>query len=88
MVKGELKEIVQNLNEQGYNDLYIDGGKTIQSFLKEGLIDEMSITTMPVLLGGGSPLFGELDMMQSFKLVESQIHLDAIVQTTYHRTSD
>ncbi|EGU53007.1 deaminase-reductase domain-containing protein [Vibrio orientalis CIP 102891 = ATCC 33934] len=88
LVKGELKEIVQNLNEQGYNDLYIDGGKTIQSFLKEGLIDEMSITTMPVLLGGGSPLFGELDMMQSFKLVESQIHLDAIVQTTYHRTSD
>lgn len=88
LVKGELKEIVQNLNEQGYMDLYIDGGKTIQSFLKEGLIDEMSITTIPVLLGGGSPLFGELDMMQSFKLVESQIHLDAIVQTTYHRTSD
>ncbi|KOO15014.1 diacylglycerol kinase [Vibrio xuii] len=88
LVKGELKEVVQNLNEQGYMDLYIDGGKTIQSFLKEGLIDEMSITTIPVLLGGGSPLFGELDMMQSFKLVESQIHLDAIVQTTYHRTSD
>jgi dihydrofolate reductase len=88
LVKGELKEVVQNLNEQGYKDLYIDGGKTIQSFLKEGLIDEMSITTIPVLLGGGSPLFGELDMMQFFKLVQSQVHLDAIVQTTYQRTSD
>lgn len=88
LVKGELKEVVQNLNEQGYKDLYIDGGKTIQSFLKQDLIDEMSITTIPVLLGGGSPLFGELDTMQSFKLVESQIHLDAIVQTTYQRTSD
>lgn len=88
LVKGELKNIVQNLNEKGYKDLYIDGGKTIQSFLKEDLIDEMSITTIPVLLGGGSPLFGELGKMQSFKLVESQVHLDAIVQTTYQRTSD
>ncbi len=85
LVKGELKEIVQSLNEQGYKDLYIDGGKTIQSFLKEDLIDELCMTTIPVLLGGGSPLFGELSASQSFKLVENQVYLDAIVQNWYRR---
>lgn len=85
LVKGELKEIVKSLNEQGYKDLYIDGGKTIQSFLKEDLIDELCITTIPVLLGGGSPLFGELSASQSFKLVESQVYLDAMVQNWYRR---
>lgn len=85
LVKGELKEVVQNLNEQGYKDLYIDGGKTVQGFLKEDLIDELCITTIPVLLGGGSPLFGDLDAMQAFQLIESRTYLDAIVQTTYRR---
>lgn len=85
LVKGELKEIVKSLNEQGYKDLYIDGGKTIQSFLKEDLIDELCMTTIPVLLGGGSPLFGELSASQSFKLVESQVYLDAMVQNWYRR---
>jgi len=85
LVNGELSDIVQNLREQGYNDLYIDGGKTIQSFLKQGLIDELNITTIPVLLGGGAPLFGELDTMQSFRLVKSQTFLNAVVQTTYQR---
>lgn len=85
LVKGELKEIVKSLNEQGYKDLYIDGGKTIQSFLTEDLIDELCMTTIPVLLGGGSPLFGELSASQSFKLVESQVYLDAMVQNWYRR---
>ncbi|RTZ17952.1 dihydrofolate reductase [Vibrio aquaticus] len=87
LVQGELKEVVQNLNEQGYNDLYIDGGKTVQSFLKEDLVDELCITTIPVLLGGGSSLFGELDAMQAFQLIESRTYLDAIVQTTYRRAN-
>lgn len=88
LVSGDVSEVVAKLNQQGYQDLYIDGGVTIQRFLNQGLIDELVITSIPVLLGGGSPLFGELDAMQSFKLVSSQTYLDAIVQTTYQRISD
>lgn len=85
LVSGPLKDIVKQLNEKGFNNLYIDGGVTIQSFLKEDLIDEMIITTMPVLLGGGSPLFGDLEAPLNFKLVKSETFLGAIAQNHYVR---
>tara|TARA_Y100001956_G_scaffold82909_1_gene106692 strand:+ start:4894 stop:5427 length:534 start_codon:yes stop_codon:yes gene_type:complete len=85
IVHGELSELLADLHRQGYQDLYIDGGVTIQNFLKQDLIDELVITTIPVLLGGGSPLFAELDKMQNFQLVESQVYLDAMVQSRYLR---
>ncbi|MDA3893213.1 MAG: dihydrofolate reductase family protein [Salinivirgaceae bacterium] len=85
LVKGSINEIIQNLNQKGYKHLYIDGGKTIQSFLKEDLIDELIITTIPILLGGGSPLFGKLKNPLEFEYVKSEVFLDALVQDTYKR---
>jgi dihydrofolate reductase len=41
--------------------LYVDGGKTIQGFLKAGLIHELTITRVPILIGAGVPFFGPLD---------------------------
>ncbi len=85
LVKGNLSEIVDNLNAKGKNGIYIDGGSTIQSFLKEDLIDEIIITTIPILLGGGSPLFGELHKEMRFEHVKSEIFLDTLVQDHYKR---
>jgi dihydrofolate reductase len=85
LVKGDLSTIVSDLNKQGLKDLYIDGGVTIQSFLKEDLIDEMIITTIPILLGGGSPLFGELTSHLQFELKNSETHLGQIVQSQFVR---
>ena len=53
--------------------------------MKEDLIDEMIITTIPILLGGGFPLFGELDKPLEFDHVESKVYLDQIVQDKYRR---
>lgn len=77
------KEIVSLLNEKGYHDLYIDGGKTIQGFLKDDLIDEMIITTIPILLGGGSSLFGELEEPVSFKCIETKLLAGTFVQSYF-----
>ena len=85
LVKGHIKDIVAELNEKGFNDLYIDGGVTIQNFLKEDLIDEMTITRFPILLGGGAPLFGELDSTLNFNVAKSEVVLGDLVQTTLHR---
>lgn len=85
VVKGPLQDILKQLNARGYNQLYIDGGLTIQSFLKEDLIDELIITTIPILLGGGTPLFADLPEPIEFNHVESAVYLDAIVQDTYIR---
>ncbi|MGD8232773.1 dihydrofolate reductase family protein [Vibrio sp. TRT 1302] len=85
LVQGDLTEVVADLNSKGYQDLYIDGGVTIQNFLKQELVDELTITTIPVLLGGGIKLFGELEKMQSYQLIESKVYLETIVQNHFKR---
>lgn len=88
MINGELKEIVQKLKALGFSNLYVDGGLTIQSFLKEDLIDEMIISTIPILLGGGIPLFGSLAQPLKFKHIRSECYIDAIVQSKFVRQRD
>ena len=84
-VKGSLKEILEKIHNTGYHRLYIDGGRTIQSFLKEDLIDELTITTIPCILGGGIPLFTELPNTLDFECVESRLFLDKVVQNRFIR---
>ena len=60
VMSGSPADVVASLNARGYRELYIDGGRTIQRFLEADLIDEMTISRVGVLLGGGVPLFGEL----------------------------
>jgi len=85
LIKGTLSEILEQIHKKGHTMLYIDGGATIQNFLKEDLIDELIITTIPTLLGGGIPLFGELPGEMEFEHVESYLYLDALVQDSYRR---
>lgn len=52
------RDLAKRLAREGVQGVYVDGGLTIQSWLSEGLIDEMTISWIPVLLGSGRPLFG------------------------------
>jgi dihydrofolate reductase len=54
------RDLAQRLATQGAKHLYVDGGVTIQRFLQAGLIDEMTITFVPVILGEGKSLFGPI----------------------------
>jgi len=85
LVKGTLVEILEQIHKKGCPRLYIDGGVTIQSFLKEDLIDEMTITIFPVVLGGGSPLFSEFPEVLEFELVESRVYLNQLVKNHFRR---
>ncbi len=53
--------LMQRLEAEGWKAAYIDGGLVVQSFLREGLIDEMTLARVPVLLGAGKALFGPLN---------------------------
>jgi len=57
---GTPAEIVSRLAASGAHHAYIDGGITIQRFLRAGLIQRLIITRVPVLIGEGIPLFGSL----------------------------
>jgi len=85
LAKGPLKEIIKQINEKGFHNLYIDGGKTIQSFLKEDLIDEITITIIPFLLGSGTPLFNDLPKRLDFECIDSKIYLKKVVQNYFVR---
>lgn len=87
LINGDLKEILHQIHNKGYNNLYIDGGKTIQSFLKEDLIDEMTITIIPFLLGDGIPLFTKQSKRLEFECINSKVYLNKIVQNSFIRKS-
>ena len=78
-------QIIEKLNKEGFNNLYIDGGALIQSFLSEDLIEELIITSIPVLLGDGISLFGKLDKSLKFKLQRSEVLIDSLVKSHYIR---
>lgn len=81
-----LAELTAQLEKLSAKHVYVDGGKTIQSFLRAGLINEMTITQVPVLLGEGIPLFGALQ--QDIKLLHqsTRVFKNGMVQTRYALT--
>lgn len=83
LMAGPPEEIVARLAERGMDHLYIDGGVTIQRFLRAGLIQRMVITRIPVLLGGGIPLFGPLAKDIRFEHVVTRWYPSGMVQSEY-----
>ncbi|AOY81797.1 MAG: dihydrofolate reductase [Moorea sp. SIO2B7] len=85
IVRGDIKTIINQLHQKGYTNLYIDGGRVIQSFLQEDLVDEMIITRVPILLGKGVPLFGTLEQYLKFRHKKTEIYNDILVKSYYIR---
>jgi dihydrofolate reductase len=57
-LSGPPLEIVSILSGRGFKHAYVDGGLTVQAFLDARLIQRMTITRVPVIIGSGIPLFG------------------------------
>lgn len=76
-------DLVYKLSKEGKKNLYIDGGKTIQSFIDNKLIDEMIITQVPILLGKGIRLFSESDNEYHLDLIDSEKSDNGFVQSRY-----
>jgi dihydrofolate reductase len=69
--------------EAGFTDAYVDGGATIQNFLRLGLIDSLILSYAPVLIGTGSRLFGELVTDVDLEFVYTKPLPAGFVQTKY-----
>jgi dihydrofolate reductase len=80
-----LSKLIFGLNQRVFHNLYVDGGKTIQSFLKEGFIDEMIITAISIIFGDGIPLFGTLSMETSFKFEKTEYLNETMVKSYYRK---
>jgi dihydrofolate reductase len=76
-------EIVSQLAARGIRHIYVDGGITVQQFLRAGLIDRLIVTRVPVLIGSGIPLFGPLPRDILLRHVATRQYASGLVQSEY-----
>ncbi len=82
-MSGDPAEVVSRLAARGIHHLYIDGGITIQRFLRAGLIERLIVTRVPVLIGEGIPLFGPLPGDVRLRHVATRSYPSGLVQSEY-----
>jgi dihydrofolate reductase len=80
-LSGTPAEILAKL--AGVRRAYVDGGDVIGQFLSAGLIDELTISTVPILLGAGIPLFRGNGLERRLVLQRSRRWPSGLVQSTY-----
>src|SRR5580765_5499678 len=83
-MSGPPAEIVSQLAASGAHHLYVDGGITIQGFLRAGLVQRLVITRVPVLIGDGIPLFGTLPRDVRLRHMATRHYPSGLVQSEYH----
>jgi dihydrofolate reductase len=80
---GPPADIAARLSGQGVQHVYVDGGITIQGFLRAGLVDRLVISRVPVLIGDGIPLFGTLLRDVPLRHVATRTYQGGLVQSEY-----
>jgi len=82
-MSGDPVDIVSQLTARGVEHIYVDGGITIQRFLRAGLIQRLVITRVPVLIGEGVPLFGSLMRDIHLAHVATRQYASGLVSSEY-----
>jgi dihydrofolate reductase len=82
-MSGNPAEIVSQLEARGLRHIYVDGGITIQRFLRAGLVHRLIITRVPVLIGEGVPLFAKLPRDIKLRHIATRSYESGLVQTEY-----
>ncbi len=85
---GPPAEIVAKLAASGVQHIYVDGGITIQRFLYAGLVQRLTITRVPVLIGEGVSLFGALPHDLRLRHIGTRQYLSGLVKSEYAVTTD
>jgi dihydrofolate reductase len=82
-VSGSPQEIVAHLSKRGIEHAYVDGGQTVQQFLRAGLIDRITVTRVPVLIGSGISIFGAVDGDILLRHIATRTYPSGLVQSEY-----
>jgi dihydrofolate reductase len=85
LCQGDLKTLLAQLAAQGISNIYIDGGKTIQSFMSLDLIDELIISRIPIILGSGISLFEKSGAEYKFNHISTDVFSNGITKSRYIR---
>ena len=83
---GSPRALAERLDREGVRRVYVDGGALIRSFLREGLVDELTIDIIPLILGRGRPLFASGNPETPLRFVDSKSFPSGLVQIRYQRS--
>jgi dihydrofolate reductase len=83
--EGELAPLLKKLHEDGVRKAYLDGGAAIRQGLRENVVDELTLSWIPTVLGSGRPLFAEGFPESAWRLAASKAFPSGLVQATYQR---
>ncbi|MBA3237146.1 MAG: dihydrofolate reductase [Parachlamydiaceae bacterium] len=83
LFQGDLTQLVNNLHADGIKHVWIDGGVTVSQFLNLQMVDSMTLSVIPVILGSGMPLFSAIGKELSCSLSSSQSYPSGLVQLNY-----
>jgi dihydrofolate reductase len=82
-VHSSFEDAVSALDAAGYRNVYVDGGRTVHSFLRAGLISRLTLSRVPVLIGTGHTPFGELAADIRLEHERTETFRGGMVQSTY-----
>jgi dihydrofolate reductase len=82
-MSGSPSQIVDQLAATGAKHVYVDGGLTVQEFLRAGLIDQITVTRVPVLIGDGIPLFGSVAHDIKLRHLDTRQYISGLVTSKY-----
>lgn len=81
---GDFISEIRKLQTQSGGDIWLFGGAQLfNELLKEELIDEFQLSIHPLLLGGGTRLYLELDRRLHLELVKCEQFSSGLVQLHY-----
>lgn len=80
---GKIALLAVELQNLKLKRVYVDGSMTIQSFINAKLLDELIVTSLPVLIGRGISLFGPVKDDVALKLLENKSFSSGFVQSHY-----
>ena len=83
-ISGTPSEEMEKIEALGYERVWLMGDSAlIASFRQAGFIDEYIISTIPILLGAGIPLFKPNQVEEAVTLVSVKDYPSGLVQTRY-----
>ncbi len=85
---GDPGPLLGALSVEGAKHVYVDGGAVIAQFLAAGLIDDLTLSVIPVLLGSGTPLAPKIGRDVRLELTGQRAFDSGLVQLCYRVTRD
>ena len=83
--EGSVREVLEGLAEEGCRHVYLDGGAIIRAGLREGVIDSLTLSVLPVVLGKGVRLFDDVLPRSDWRLEDSRPLPSGVVQLRYRK---